>query len=91
MISHRHLSILELVPKMPSSISTYQLQQKLLQRDFDIPTRMLQRDLHSFFEQGCFGLEKDTRSKSYGWSINGLWRSGNAKVMSSEVAGSTIL
>ena len=82
----RHFYILELVPKAPSSISTHQLQQKLLERGFDISTRMLQRDLHLLFEQGCFGLEKDTRSKPYGWSINSQWRGGNAKIISSEVA-----
>lgn len=86
MNSRRHLSILELVPIAPSSISTHQLQQKLLERDFDISTRMLQRDLQSLYDQGCFGLEKDTRSKPYGWSINAQWRGGNSKVMSSEVA-----
>ncbi len=86
MISYRHLSILELVPIAPSSISTHQLQQKLLERGFDISTRMLQRDLQSLYDQGCFGLEKDTCSKPYGWSINAQWRGGNAKVMSSEVA-----
>ena len=86
MNSHRHLSILELVPIAPSSISTHQLQQKLLERDFDISTRMLQRDLQSLYEQGCFGLEKDTRSKPYGWSINAQWRGGNSKVMSSDIA-----
>ncbi|TMN98283.1 WYL domain-containing protein [Pseudoalteromonas sp. S558] len=86
MILHRHLSILELVPIAPSSISTLQLQQKLLERGFDISTRMLQRDLQSLFEQGCFGLEKDMRSKPFGWSINAQWRGGNAKVMSSEMA-----
>ncbi|WP_231893573.1 YafY family protein [Pseudoalteromonas sp. MQS005] len=86
MISNRHFSILELVPIAPSSISTHHLQQKLLERDFDISIRMLQRDLQSLYEQGCFGLEKDTRSKPYGWSINAQWRGGNAKVMGSEVA-----
>lgn len=86
MNSRRHFSILELVPIEPSSISTQQLRQKLLERDFDISTRMLQRDLQSLYDQGCFGLEKDTRSKPYGWSINSLWRGGNAKIMSSEVA-----
>ncbi|WP_394189134.1 helix-turn-helix transcriptional regulator [Pseudoalteromonas atlantica] len=86
MISHRHLSILELVPIAPSSISTRQLQQKLIERGFDISTRMLQRDLQSLYEQGCFGLEKDMQSKPFGWSINAQWRGGNAKVMSSEVA-----
>ncbi|MDC9565650.1 MULTISPECIES: helix-turn-helix transcriptional regulator [unclassified Pseudoalteromonas] len=91
MNSHRHLSILELVPISPSSISTQQLQQKLLKCDFDIPTRMLQRDLQSLYEQGCFGLEKDTRSKPYGWSINAQWRSSNSKVMSAEVAGHYLL
>ena len=70
----------------PSFISTQQLQQQLIERGFDLSTRMLQRDLQSLFEQGCFGLEKDTRSKPYGWSINAQWRGGNAKVISSEVA-----
>lgn len=86
MISHRHLSILELVPQAPSSISTRQLQQRLIERGFDISARMLQRDLQSLYEQGCFGLEKDTRSKPFGWSINAQWRGGNSKVMSTEVA-----
>ena len=86
MNSRRHLSILELVPIAPSSISTQKLQQRMIERGFDISTRMLQRDLQSLYEQGCFGLEKDTRSKPYGWSINAQWRGGNAKVMSSEVA-----
>ncbi|MCK8134624.1 WYL domain-containing protein [Pseudoalteromonas sp. 2CM28B] len=86
MNSHRHLLILELVPIAPSSISTQQLQRKLLERGFDISTRMLQRDLQSLYDQGCFGLEKDTRSKPYGWSINAQWRGGSAKIMSCEVA-----
>ncbi|QCU76425.1 WYL domain-containing protein [Pseudoalteromonas distincta] len=59
---------------------------KLNQFGFDISTRMLQRDLQSLYEQGCFGLEKDTRSKPYGWSINAQWRGGNSKVMSSDIA-----
>lgn len=86
MNSHRHLLILELVPIAPSSISTQQLQRKLLERGFDISTRMLQRDLQSLYDQDCFGLEKDTRSKPYGWSINAQWRGGSAKIMSCEVA-----
>jgi len=85
MISYRHLSILELVPIAPSSISTQKLQQRMIERGFDIPTRTLQRDLQSIYEQGFFGLEKDTRSKPFGWSINAQWR-GGSKVMSSEVA-----
>ena len=86
MISHRHLSILELVPIAPSSISTQKLQHRLCERGFDISTRMLQRDLQSLYEQGCFGLEKDTRSKPFGWSISAQWRGGNSRVMSTEVA-----
>ncbi len=86
MNSHRHLSILELVPIAPSSISTHQLQQRLIECGLELSTRMLQRDLQSLYEQGCFGLEKDTRSKPYGWSINAQWRGGNLKIMSSEVA-----
>lgn len=86
MNSRRHLSILELVPIAPSSISTQQLQKKLVECGFEFPIRMLQRDLQSLYEQGCFGLEKDTRSKPYGWSINAQWRSSNSRVMSTEVA-----
>jgi len=86
MLTHRHNSILEFVPTSPSSISVKQLQDDLSQREIELSTRMLQRDLQSLYEQGCFGLEKDTRSKPYGWSINAQWRGGNAKVMSSEVA-----
>lgn len=86
MNSRRHFSILELVPIAPRSISTQQLQRKLLERGFDISTRMLQRDLQSLYDQDCFGLEKDTRSKPYGWSINAQWRGGSAKIMSCEVA-----
>ena len=86
MISYRHLSILELVPIAPSSISTQKLQHRLTERGFDIPTRMLQRDLQSLYDQGCFGLEKDMRSKPFGWSINAQWRGSNSKVMSTEVA-----
>lgn len=86
MVSNRHFSILELVPIAPSSISTQQLQHRLTEQGFEVSTRMLQRDLQSLYEQGCFGLEKDTRSKPYGWSINSYWRGGNLKIMSSEVA-----
>ncbi|WMS96179.1 WYL domain-containing protein (plasmid) [Pseudoalteromonas sp. HL-AS2] len=86
MNSNRHLFILELVPMGPSSISTQQLQQQLIERGIVLSTRMLQRDLQSLYEQGCFGLEKDARSKPYGWSINAQWRGGNTKVMSSEMA-----
>ena len=86
MNSHRHLLILELVPIGPSSISTQQLQQQLIEQGIVLSTRMLQRDLQSLHEQGCFGLEKDMRSKPYGWSINAQWRGGNAKIMGSEVA-----
>ena len=86
MVSNRHFSILELVPIAPSSISTQQLQHRLTEQGFEVSTRMLQRDLQSLYEQGCFGLEKDTRSKPYGWSINAQWRGSNSKVMSAEVA-----
>jgi predicted DNA-binding transcriptional regulator YafY len=86
MLTHRHNSILEFVPTSPSSISVKQLQDDLSQCGVELSTRMLQRDLQSLYEQGCFGLEKDTRSKPYGWSINGQWLGGNAKIMSSEVA-----
>ncbi|MET6759908.1 MULTISPECIES: WYL domain-containing protein [unclassified Pseudoalteromonas] len=82
----RYLTLLEYIPISPLSISVKQLQDDLSQRGVELSTRMLQRDLQSLYEQGCFGLEKDTRSKPYGWSINAQWRGGNAKVMSSEVA-----
>jgi len=86
MLIHRHNSLLDYLPSSPRYISTNELLIKLNQIGFEISLRMLQRDLQSLYEQGCFGLEKDTRSKPYGWSINAQWRGGNAKVMSSEVA-----
>lgn len=82
----RYLTLLENIPISPLSISVKQLQENLSLRGVELSTRMLQRDLQSLYEQGCLGLEKDTRSKPYGWSINAQWRGGNAKVMSSEVA-----
>ncbi|OUS69121.1 transcriptional factor [Pseudoalteromonas sp. A601] len=82
----RYNLLLECIPKSPQCVSVPDLKAKLSSRGFDISTRMLQRDLQSLYDQGCFGLEKDTRSKPYGWSINAQWRGGNAKVMSSEVA-----
>jgi len=85
MSSQRHLTILELLPSQPSSISITQLKHKLFDSGIKLSTRMLQRDLQSLYEQGCFGLEKDTRTKPYGWSINKDWR-GTSTVMSTELA-----
>lgn len=82
----RYLTLLEYIPISPLSISVKQLRENLSLRGVELSTRMLQRDLQSLYEQGCFGLEKDTRSKPYGWAINAQWRGGNLKIMSSEVA-----
>ncbi|WP_350605661.1 WYL domain-containing protein [Pseudoalteromonas sp. MER144-MNA-CIBAN-0113] len=82
----RYLTLLEYIPISPLSISVKQLRENLSLRGVELSTRMLQRDLQSLYEQGCFGLEKDTRSKPYGWSISAQWRGGSAKIMSSEVA-----
>ncbi|MBB1479588.1 WYL domain-containing protein [Pseudoalteromonas sp. SG41-2] len=82
----RYNLLFDCIPKAPKRVSVPDLKAKLLSRGFDISVRMLQRDLQSLYDQGCFGLEKDTRSKPYGWSINAQWRGGSAKIMSSEVA-----
>tara|TARA_R110002051_G_scaffold285682_1_gene348004 strand:+ start:575 stop:1549 length:975 start_codon:yes stop_codon:yes gene_type:complete len=82
----RYLTLLEYIPISPLSISVKQLQDNLSLRGVELSTRMLQRDLQSLYDQGCFGLEKDMRSKPFGWSINAQWRGGNSKVMSTEVA-----
>ncbi len=82
----RHNSILDFIPSSPKSTSVSELQIALSKSGLDLSSRMLQRDLQSLYEQGCFGLEKDMRSKPYGWFINAQWRGGNSKVMSSEVA-----
>ncbi|MDQ9090335.1 WYL domain-containing protein [Pseudoalteromonas haloplanktis] len=79
-------AIIDCFPSSPQRISIPDLKAKLSSRGFDLSTRMLQRDLQSLYDQGCFGLEKDTRSKPYGWSINAQWRGNHSKVMSSEVA-----
>lgn len=86
MLTTRHNLILDYVPLSPRSTSVKQLQTTLFKYGLEISTRMLQRDLQSLYEQGCFGLEKDTRSKPYGWSTSAQWRGGNAKIMSSEMA-----
>ncbi|MFY8325308.1 hypothetical protein [Pseudoalteromonas sp. ZZD1] len=54
----RILSVLELIPINPQSFSTQKLQQKLIERGFDISTRMLQRDLQSLYEQVASVLKK---------------------------------
>ena len=82
----RYLTLLEYIPISPLSISVKQLRENLSLRGVELSTRMLQRDLQSLYDQDCFGLEKDTRSKPYGWSINAQWRGGSAKIMSCEVA-----
>ena len=82
----RYNLLLECIPKAPHCVSAPYLKAKLSSRGFNISTRMLQRDLQSLYEQGCFGLEKDTRSIPYGWSINAQWRGSNSKLMSTEVA-----
>ena len=82
----RYEIILDCIPVRPFRRSTSELKLMLLNQGFKVTTRMLQRDLQSLYDQGCFGLEKDTRSKPYGWSINAQWRGGSAKIMSSEVA-----
>lgn len=82
----RYEVILDCIPVRPFRRSTSELKLMLLNQGFKVTTRMLQRDLQSLYEQGCFGLEKDTRSKPYGWSINSQWRGNHSKIMSSEVA-----
>ena len=86
MLIQRYNLILDCVSLEPQRISVHDLRAKLSARGFEISTRMLQRDLQSLYEQGCFGLEKDTRSKPFGWSISAQWRGGNSRVMSTEVA-----
>ncbi|CAH9066658.1 hypothetical protein PSEHALCIP103_03633 [Pseudoalteromonas haloplanktis] len=66
MLILRQSTILDIIPLSPRYISSHELMVKLNQFGFDISTRMLQRDLQSLYDQGCFGLEKDTRSKPYG-------------------------
>lgn len=85
MISQRHLAIIDLVPSKPSSITITQLKQKLFDNGLNLSTRMMQRDLQSLYEQGCFGLEKDTRTRPYAWSISKDWR-GSSQILSTEVA-----
>ncbi len=86
MLIQRYNLILDCIPLAPQRTSVCNLRVKLVDRGFEISIRMLQRDLQLLYEQGCFGLEKDMRSKPYGWSINSQWRGGNLKIMSSEVA-----
>lgn len=77
--------ILENIPFSPHRTSVKQLQIMLSLNGLDVSVRMLQRDLQSLYEQGCFGLEKDTRTKPYAWSISKEWR-GSSPVLSTELA-----
>jgi len=70
----RQWQMLRLIPRHPSKVSTTQLIQSLADEGFDITQRSLQRDLVKLSE--IYPLQRDERSKPYGWS----WMSG-ASVM----------
>jgi len=81
----RHNLILDFIPSCPKSISVKSLQALLSQYGVSLFTRMLQRDHQSLYDQGCFGLEKDTRTKPFAWSISKDWR-GSSTLLSTELA-----
>ncbi|MCG9709459.1 MULTISPECIES: WYL domain-containing protein [unclassified Pseudoalteromonas] len=85
MSSWRQNLLLSLIPFTPQRITIIKLKVKLSNQGIDLSTRMLQRDLQSLYDQGCFGLEKDTRTKPYAWSISKEWR-GNSPILSTELA-----
>ncbi len=60
MLIHRYSTILDIIPMKPRRITSHELMIKLNQFGFNVTLRMLKRDLKSLYEQGCFGLEKDT-------------------------------
>ncbi|RUR36645.1 helix-turn-helix transcriptional regulator [Vreelandella populi] len=64
--SFRYLTLLQLIPRYPGSISTPVLKEKLAERGFHIDTRSLQRDLSeklsTHFPLGC-----DDTQKPYRW------------------------
>lgn len=85
MLIQRYHLILNSIPIEPQRVSVLDLKVKLLNHGIDLSTRMLQRDLQSLYDQGCFGLEKDTRTKPYAWSISKDWR-GSSPLLSIELA-----
>ncbi|MCH8536275.1 MAG: WYL domain-containing protein [Alkalimonas sp.] len=64
----RTLTLLQLLPRSPSSISTSDLQQKLKDRGFEITLRSLQRDLNKLSAQ--FPLLCEDTQKPHLWSFD---------------------
>jgi len=62
----RQWQMLRLIPRHPSKVSTTDLIQLLADEGFEITQRSLQRDLLKLSD--IYPLQRDERSKPYGWS-----------------------
>ena len=63
----RYISMLQLIPRYPRSISTASLQSALAEQGFDINVRSIQRDLEKL--SAHFPLIADESLKPYAWSF----------------------
>ncbi|WNK19076.1 hypothetical protein P1P91_09300 [Halomonas piscis] len=71
----RYITILQLIPPYPRSISTTELMGHLAQRGINIGSRSLQRDLNDRLSR-YFPLFCDTTTKPYRWSMDHHYATG---------------
>lgn len=64
----RYLTMLRMVPRYPKDITTTELSERLLDREFRVTKRSIQRDLEKL--SAFFPLQVDTESKPYRWSFD---------------------
>ena len=80
--------MLSVLPRSPSKIDATQIQQKLDDLGFSISHRSIERDLTRLYEEQIFPIERDDRSRPYGWSLR---RPVNMPAMDSATALSYVL
>lgn len=64
---HRHWLMLQEIPRSPNKIDAASIQIKLNGYGYSISKRSVERDLKELADTGIFPIEKDDRSKPYGW------------------------
>jgi predicted DNA-binding transcriptional regulator YafY len=64
---HRHWLMLQEIPRSPNKIDAASIRVKLNQNGYSISKRSVERDLKDLAETGIFPIEKDDRTKPYGW------------------------
>jgi len=64
---HRHWLMLQEIPRSPNKIDAAGIQAILEENGYSISKRSVERDLKDLADTGIFPIEKDDRSKPYGW------------------------